>query len=209
MPNQGRPSYKSRIKIIPAELDEMLAAGKSHQEAADHFGVTKSAISNHLDRRKINSKQLAAQKADEHIDRGLKTIDQLRRINERSNKILDELTGDEKTMSHIVEAASTALAFKENKDPQAMYSFIDGFASKMLQDKQTALKACAEIRGQLKLQLEIYESLFNMKSVQKFIETVIEVVGDVSPEARNAIIRRLDARSAIRKSIDWTPKRVH
>ncbi|MGA2938670.1 MAG: hypothetical protein ABSF52_16435 [Syntrophobacteraceae bacterium] len=68
--------------------------------------------------------------------------------------------------------------------------------------RELALKAMQEIRGQLKLQLEIFQALFDMRAVQQFQAEVLEVIGSVSTEARDEIIRRLTERNALRSALD-------
>jgi hypothetical protein len=68
--------------------------------------------------------------------------------------------------------------------------------------RELALKAMQEIRGQLKLQLEIFQALFDMKAVQQFQAEVLEVIGSVSTEARDKIVRRLTERNALRSALD-------
>ena len=57
--------------------------------------------------------------------------------------------------------------------------------------RELALKAMQEIRGQLKLQLEIFQVLFDMRAVQHLQTEVLDVIGSVSTEARDEIVRRL------------------
>jgi len=59
-----------------------------------------------------------------------------------------------------------------------------------------------EIRGQLKLQLEIFQALFDMRAVQQFQAEVLEVIGSVSTGARDEIIRRLTERNALRSALE-------
>ena len=59
-----------------------------------------------------------------------------------------------------------------------------------------------EIRGQLKLQLEIFQALYATQAVQQFQAEVLEIIGNVSPEARDEIIRRLTEKNALRSSLD-------
>ena len=44
---------------------------------------------------------------------------------------------------------------------------------KLKDPRELALKAMAEIRGQLKLQLEIFQALYDMKAVQEFQQEVL------------------------------------
>jgi hypothetical protein len=59
----------------------------------------------------------------------------------------------------------------------------------------------AEIRGQLRLQLEIFQTLYDMKAVEEFQREVLSAIGEASPEVRNAIIGRLNQKRAIRSAI--------
>ncbi|RLB32209.1 MAG: hypothetical protein DRH11_12175 [Deltaproteobacteria bacterium] len=63
------------------------------------------------------------------------------------------------------------------------------------------LKIMAEIRGQLRLQLEIFQTLWDLKAAEEFQREVLEAIGEVSPKVRNAIISRLNQKRAIRTAI--------
>ena len=65
------------------------------------------------------------------------------------------------------------------------------------------LKIMAEIRGQLKLQLEIFQTLYDMKAVQEFQNEVLSAIGEASPDVRDTIIRRLTEKRAIRSAIKF------
>jgi hypothetical protein len=65
------------------------------------------------------------------------------------------------------------------------------------------LKVMAEIRGQLKLQLDIFQALYDLKAVQEFQEEVLSTIGEASPRLRDAIVQKLAERRAIRKSISF------
>ena len=60
------------------------------------------------------------------------------------------------------------------------------------------LKYVGEIRKQLDLLLDIAQALYNTEEVTKFQQVVIEVIGSVSPETKDRILRALNARGAIR-----------
>ena len=72
---------------------------------------------------------------------------------------------------------------------------------KMKDPRELALKAMAEIRGQLKLQLEIFQALFDLNAAQEFQNEVLEAIGEASSETRDAIINRLNQRRAIRSVV--------
>ena len=68
--------------------------------------------------------------------------------------------------------------------------------------KELVIKAAREIRGQLKLQLEIFQALCDVPAVQRFQEEVLTLLDECSPDAREIIIRRLAERSAIRSTLE-------
>lgn len=149
-------------KIDRAKLDQMLRAGKPQKEIAQFFGVSESAISKAKKELKINVvKSVALENAHKIVDKNLNTIDQLQKINNEANNLLDELEAS----------------------------------------PELKLKIMSEIRGQLRLQLEIFQTLYDMKAVQEFQEEVLTTIGEASPDARNAIIRKLAEKNALRRSI--------
>ncbi len=68
--------------------------------------------------------------------------------------------------------------------------------------QDVALKAMKEIRGQLKLQLEIFQALYDMTAVAEFQKEVLEAIGDVAPEIRTRIICNLQKRRIIRSTLE-------
>ena len=65
------------------------------------------------------------------------------------------------------------------------------------------LKAMAEIRGQLRLQLEIFQTLYDMKAVEEFQKEVLSAIGEAAPEVRRAIVDKLNQKRAIRSAIKF------
>jgi len=111
-------------------------------------------------------KNVALESAHKVVDNSLDAIGQLRKINDRSNAIIDELS-----------------------------------SSSERADKQLILKACAEIRGQLALELEILRSLHDIQAVAEFQREVLGAIGEVAPDVRNRIIQRLKEGRALRQSV--------
>ncbi len=66
--------------------------------------------------------------------------------------------------------------------------------------RELALKAMAEIRGQLNLQLEIFRALYDMAAVAEFQKEVLTAIGEVAPDVRSSIIHNLQKARAIRSS---------
>ncbi len=161
----------------------MLRDGKRQKEIAQVFGVSEAAISKA--RKELNTavvKNVALESAHRVVDKHLNTIDQLQKINANANEILDLLMrwsrGDEEAL-HALDMKGQA-----RKDP-----------------RELALKAMQEIRGQLGLQLDIFKTLYDVQAIAEFQKEVLDTIGEVSPEVRDRIIRRLKESRALRGAV--------
>ena len=72
------------------------------------------------------------------------------------------------------------------------------------EDHMTALGALRELRGQLALQLDIIRTLADVREIQQFQTAVLDAVGHVAPEVREAIISGLQDLQALRKTTTIT-----
>lgn len=176
-------------KIDKVKLNQLLRSGKSQREIAQVFGVTESAISKAKKELNISViKNVALENAHRVVDKSLNSVDQLQKINGHANELLDLcmkcINGDEE-----------AIQVLENKDkaPVSEYKFKD--------PREIALKAMAEIRGQLKIQLDIFQTLYDMRTVQEFQQEVLETISSVSKEAKDEIIKNLREKRALRSAV--------
>jgi DNA-binding transcriptional ArsR family regulator len=175
-------------KISNVELERCFKEGNSVSQIARILGVSKGTVSKRL--KALNMavcKNVTMHYAGEVVKKEINAADQLQKINDHANELLDLLmvcvNGDE--------AAKEAAAAKlgpmgpGSKDP-----------------KELALKCMQEIRSQLKLQLEIFQTLYDMQAVADFQREVLQAIGDADLETRDRIIRNLQERSAIRSTLD-------
>ena len=82
----------STSKIDRVKLTQLLRAGKSGKEVAQVFGVTEGAISKA--RKELNIsviKNVALENAHRVVDKNLNAIQQLQKINDYANELLDLL----------------------------------------------------------------------------------------------------------------------
>ena len=95
----------------------------------------------------------------------------------------------------------------KNLDAIGQLQKINDAANQLLdeleQSPELRLKVMAEIRGQLRLQLEIFSQLYDMKAVQEFQDEVLTAIGDASPDVRDKIIRSLNEKRAIRSAVKF------
>jgi hypothetical protein len=131
---------------------------------------------------------VAVSEAKPLVARELNAIDQLHRINEDANRLLVAAMGgvralDGKDLSDLeaAEAVEVLKAVSAGRD--------------------IALKAMGEIRGQLKLQLELFQALYDVRAAQEFQEEVLAAIREVAPDVRDRILDRLRQRRAVRQLV--------
>jgi hypothetical protein len=189
-------------KIDKIKLSQMLRAGKAQREIAQVFGVSEGAISKAKRELSVSViRNVALENAGRVVEKNLNSIDQLQRINEVANKLLDDLTGDDRLIDRMVKAVEGSLVYE--REPIKQREYIRRVALEISQDRNTALKACAEIRNQLRLQLEIFQTLYDMQAVQEFQQEVLEAIGEVNSDVRDKIVRRLNEKRAVRAAVKW------
>jgi uncharacterized radical SAM superfamily protein len=184
--------------IDDEQLLQLIRDGHTVTEAALKIGVCKAAVSRRL--KKLNvaiSRNVTIRAAHKIVDREINALDQLQKINRDANELLELLMrwnrGEDDALQ-VLESQVRKIKIRGQEEELTEYRFKD--------PRELALKAMQEIRGQLRLQLEIFQALFDMQAVQQFQAEVLEVIGSVSTQARDEIIRRLTERSALRSALD-------
>ena len=167
-------SLQRRSGIDEKELYRLLVEdGYSQRKAADYFSVTEAAVSKAVKRLNLNlHRHVGMERAKEVADHGLDVVNQLQGIN---RVIRQELKW------------ATEEAQREGVDRKGLHGAIVDLAS--------------EVRKQLGFQLEILRSLYDFQAAAEFQQEVLNAIGKVSPEARQAIIQRLAERRALRSTL--------
>ncbi len=143
----------------------MVDEGISQVKIAEHFGVSKQAVSKRIkELRGRTTRVIVSKKIKQAVDDKLDAIAQLKKINDEVNMLLDQLE----------------------------------------EDPGLKIKVMAEIRQQLGLQLQIFQALYDVRAAKEFQDEVIGTIGEVEPNVRDRIIRRLNERRAIRSAIKFT-----
>lgn len=160
-PKRGVPALSAdelaRIKALASE-------GKGVNEVARILGRSPATVSRCFRKLRLSG-AVALNKAGALVQEKIDAAQQLKKINERINQIIDE------------------------------YSQKD--AEKGKWDPELVIKAAAEIRGQLKLQLEIFQALYNVEEVAKWQAEILDILGEVAPDARDRFYQRLQQRRAV------------
>src|SRR5512139_575501 len=177
----------TKPRIDRVKLNRMLRSGKSQREAAQAFGVSEAAISKAKKELSVAVvRSTVMENAHKVVAENLDAIGQLTKINQYANELLDLLMrwnrGDQE--AHQILEAQAAKKGIQPRDP-----------------RELALKAMQEIRGQLGLQLEILKTLYDVQAVAEFQKEVLNAIGEVSPDVRDRIIKRLKEGRALRQSV--------
>ena len=187
----GRPK-----RIDKKKLFNMLRQGKSQTQCAKEFGVTPSAVNQVAKTLNLAiAKNTNLETGAMIVTEGLETIRRLQRNGRETDKLIDLL-------SAWVDGDPVAIKKLEKQHRLGRIGKGKGVATLSFKDpKEILLKTLAECRAQIRLSLDIMESLHNMKAVEEFQQTVIEVIGEQTPEVRNEIIKRLQQRRVLRGSV--------
>jgi hypothetical protein len=186
-------------KISNFALEQLVREGNGVSEIAKKLGVTKGAVSKRLKALDVAiTKNVTLHHAGELVERKIDTLGQLLKINDYANELLDGLMHSDR---------------KDDPADQIPYDLNPKMSSFDWEDEESdfkpkergelALRAMAEIRSQLKLQLEIFNSLYNLTAAAEFQKEVLESIGTVSRETRERIIRNLQKARAIRSTIEF------
>ena len=187
-------------KINDRKLLRMVDQGKTQVEVGKFFGVSKQAVNKRLKvLRGKTTKIVATKKIEQVVDQKIDAIGQLQKINSDANEILNLLMrwnrGDKEAL-RILESQVRYVKVNGQEEPVKTY--------KMKDPRELALKAMGEIRNQLKLQLEIFQALYSLQEVEEFQKTVVEVLGEVSPEMRDEFVRKLNAKPSVRAALRYS-----
>lgn len=88
---------------------------------------------------------------------------------------------------------------------QNALEILDGLMSKVREGTPSegiAIKAMQEIRNQLSFQVEILKTLYDLKSIAHFQETVLQSIAEVAPEVQRQIVKKLKEAKALRGSVE-------
>jgi hypothetical protein len=151
-------------KIDKLKLHQILSSGKSQKEAAQLFGVSKSAICKVAKNLNIGVvKNVALETAHKVVEKNINTLAQLQKINDYANDLLDLLMrwnkGDSEALQ-ILESQARKVKVKGSEEEITEYRFKD--------PRELALRCMAEIRGQLNLQLDIFKTLYDVEAIAEF-----------------------------------------
>jgi hypothetical protein len=178
-------------KINPVKLRQYLRSGKSQREIAKIFGVSDSAIS--MRRKDLNlnmAKSVQLENAHACVLDCLDVIGQLSQLNNDSNYLLDLL------MSAIRCEQDATAVLKKHQELGAI-----GTKMRFEDPKSLVLKVMKQIQDQLKLQINILETVTSFEAVANFQAEVIALIAEMDIDLKKKFVERLREKKAIRSSI--------
>jgi len=175
--------------------------GLSQSTTAKKLGVTRQAVSRRLkELRGKTTRAVITKKVEQVIDNRLDAMAQLSQINGHAHELLDLLMGwsrGDPQALQTLEKQVKRIRIGEDEEVEVVQA-------KFKDPRDLAVKVMAEIRGQLDLQLKMFQTMYDMQAASEFQETVLEVIAEIDPEVRNEIIRRLNERRSVRSALRFT-----
>ena len=180
-------------------LDLIDRENVSQSEAARRLGVSRQAVSLRIIalRGKLTKVQVMKPVGDV-IAHKLQTMEQLSKVNDYANEMLDLLMqwqrGDPGAL-RVLESQLVERRIKHGDDEEIIKEW------KIKDPRELALKAMAEIRNQLKLQFDMFQTMYSIQAAEEFQKTVLETIRKVAPDVRDEIIRALHRERSIRQAV--------
>jgi len=184
-------------EINDTRLVRLIDGGLTQADAARELGVSRQAVSKRLQElRGKTTKVIATKKIERVVDQRIDAVEQLQKINEYANELLDLCMRWQRGDDEAIQVLESQLRkIRVGQDEKIVEEI------KLKDPRQLALKAMSEIRGQLKLQLEIFQTLYDMKAVAEFQEEILTAIDEVAPDVRRKIIESLNQRRAIQSVV--------
>ena len=185
-------------KINDRKLLQLLdKEGKSQSEAARELGVSRQAVNKRLQEiRGKTTKVVVAKKIEQVVDRKIDAMEQLQKINDYANELLDLLMRWNRGENEALQVLENQVKRVRIGDEE-----LDIKEVKFKDPRQLALQAMGEIRNQLKLQLEILQALFSLQAAEEFQNILLDIIAEVDPNVRSEIIRRINAQRTVRSAL--------
>ena len=187
-------------KIDLNVLHRLLNEGYKPAEAARRIGVNRSSVTRAIAKSRVKTSQaIVLGKAGRIVEGKIDVMDQLLTINAYAVELLDLLMrwnrGDKAALQVLESQISRKKVRVGNKEEFVKeYKFTD--------PRSLALRTMAEIREQLRLQVDIFKSLYNVEMVNEFQKEIIRILGEIDPEARQRFIARLNELHRMRTCIE-------
>jgi hypothetical protein len=135
---------------------------------------------------------------------GINTFAQLRKINECANELLDQAMGwnrGDDVELQLLEGQVRKVRVGKGKDAHWIteYKFKDP-------RREIGLRAMQETRERLKLQMEMYKTLYDFQANAEFQQELIDLLGEIDPNVRDEFVCRFERNSFLVRPAVGGPK---
>lgn len=179
-----------RRKFTDLELGERIREGKTVKEIAAEFGVSPQAVYQRAKQLKMNiGKEIVLNQAAVIVKQEFDAAQQLLKINETSNELLDLLI-------EAVQAGG-----EEQKEKLKKLEPLLGEKASIL---EALIKIKGEIRQQLRLVMDIWQKKFEFGQLADFQQAIIEELGKESPALQKRVVERIKSRYTAKFGMPWT-----
>lgn len=196
------------------ELRDRLNEGLKTAEIAREFNCSERAVQKRM--RKLKGKvanEVALHQTGKMVRQGLDAAEQLQKINDNANQLLDLLVGAVERWQKggagepggTPEAAGGAAMPAADLGPGQMKGIED--LGPLLGDRGSVLEAVVKIQGeirqQLKLAFDIRKDLFEIEEIQRVLNIILEAIGRAAPGVREQIIAELKGSGVLSAAMGW------
>jgi DNA-binding Lrp family transcriptional regulator len=189
-------------RLSNEQLVEYASKGMTYRQIAKKDGTTPANISQRLKRLKKKAVIHIARdekRGDAITKHNLDAGEQLTKISFHVNQLLDQATSEEGEINRLVAIAGIELERdKEDSDPKITQDLLRDIVTEFHNNQDIIFRASAEIREQIRLQLDIFKVWYSHQAIQEFQRIVLDAVGSVDPELRDRIIKELSRRQLVR-----------
>lgn len=173
---EKKSDCSGKAKVSRAKVKNLLNKGLSRVQIARELGCSRMTIHNIVKEQKLVTAKaitLGAETSVKLLDNNINAMQQLNDVNDLLKSELGRI--------------SESLVSCNKGDKKEL--------------RDTQIKYLSELRKQLKLLLEIYSTTFEISQVREFQKVVMDVIGELAPEARSEIIKRLKVEQFMRKDM--------
>ena len=198
------------------KLKRLGRRGAVRELMEENPGLTESAIYKRLRKVQAAVSGEAVRHAEDVFAQELDASEQLIKINNSANRILNllesQLEQDRKEVGQKLKGS--LLELEKHLDPEGKevwgpaFKVLDLGLMQIISLRSATLdqllKAQAEIRQQLKLLLDIHQVLFDIKQIVHYKQVLLEEICAESPECGLRIMRRLEGSNSLRLLLGGT-----
>lgn len=191
-----KPLTKETVKLSDKELikqlDRVSAGEITKTDIAGILGISRTTLYKKIKKLNYQKTKALTKEAKGAVRKGLNAVDQLKTINESAIDMLSKLESELKELDEVEKFADI-----NGLSTEEIILRVKAFLGEKDSKRHLLLQNLKEIREQVKTQLEIMKSLYDLKAIEEFQQEVINVINEVEPTAAARIVKALAQKSVI------------